>query len=242
MTLDVHLFPCLSDNYGLLIRDPASGVVATIDTPDADRILEELGGLGWGRLDLILNTHWHPDHTGGNAALQAATGCIIHGPEEVRRAAPLDHVISDGDTVSVGQTRLRVIAAPGHTLGHVVLHDVEGRMAFVGDVLFTLGCGRLFEGTPDQMWASLSALMDWPDETVIWCAHEYTASNVRFALSVDDRPELRAHVEGLMQQIEAGLPTVPTTLGAERRFNPFLTAGDAGTFAKRRAAKDDFRG
>ena len=236
MTLDVHLFPCLSDNYGLLVRDPATSTVAAIDTPDAGRILEELEGLGWGGLNLILNTHWHPDHTGGNAALKAATGCVIHGPEEVRRAAPLDHVIADEDIVSVGQTRLRVIAAPGHTLGHVVLHDAEGRTAFVGDVLFTLGCGR------DQMWASLSALMDWPDETVIWCAHEYTASNARFALSVDDRPELRVHVEGLMRQIEAGQPTVPTTLGSERRFNPFLTAGDAETFAERRAAKDRFRG
>lgn len=242
MTLDVHIFPCLSDNYGLLVRDPATGTVAAIDTPDADRILAELNGLGWGGLDLILNTHWHADHTGGNAALKAATGCVIHGPEEVRRAAPLDHVLADGDTVSVGQTRLRVVAAPGHTLGHLVLHDAEGRTAFVGDVLFTLGCGRLFEGTPDQMWASLSTLMAWPDDTVIWCAHEYTASNARFALSVDERPELRTHVEGLMRRIEAGQPTVPTTLGVERRFNPFLTAGDAATFAARRAAKDSFRG
>lgn len=242
MTLDVHLFPCLSDNYGLLVRDPATGTVATIDTPDADRILGELDSLGWGRLDMILNTHWHPDHTGGNAALKAATGCVIHGPEEVRRAAPLDHVLADGDTVAVGQTRLRVVAAPGHTLGHVVLHDAEGRTAFVGDVLFTLGCGRLFEGTPDQMWASLSTLMTWPDDTVIWCAHEYTASNARFALSLDDRPELRAHVEGLMRRIDAGQPTVPTTLGVERRFNPFLTAGDAAVFAERRAAKDSFGG
>lgn len=242
MTLDVHLFPCLSDNYGLLVRDPATGTVTTIDTPDADRILEELDALGWGRLDLILNTHWHPDHTGGNAALKAATGCVIHGPEEVRRAAPLDHVLVDGDTVAVGQTRLRVVAAPGHTLGHVILHDAEGQTAFVGDVLFTLGCGRLFEGTPDQMWASLSTLMAWPDDTVIWCAHEYTASNAQFALSLDDRPELRAHVEGLMRRIDAGQPTVPTTLGVERRFNPFLTAGDAATFAERRAAKDSFRG
>ena len=242
MTLDVHLFPCLSDNYGLLVRDPATGTVATIDTPDADRILGELDSLGWGRLDMILNTHWHPDHTGGNAALKAATGCVIHGPEEVHRAAPLDHVLADGDTVAVGQTRLRVVAAPGHTLGHVVLHDAEGRTAFVGDVLFTLGCGRLFEGTPDQMWASLSTLMAWPDETVIWCAHEYTASNARFALSLDDRPELRAHVAALMHRIEEGQPTVPTTLGVERRFNPFLTAGDAAVFAERRAAKDSFSG
>lgn len=242
MTLDVHLFPCLSDNYGLLVRDRATGAVAAIDTPDADRILEELAVLGWGPLGQVLNTHWHPDHTGGNEALKAATGCAIHGPAEVRRAAPLDHEIRDGDSVQVGDTRLDVIAAPGHTLGHVVFHDPEGRTAFVGDVLFTLGCGRLFEGTPEQMWDSLSTLMTWPDETVIWCAHEYTAANARFALSVDDRAELRAHVEALRVRIDAGQPTVPTTLGDERRFNPFLTAGDAATFAHRRAAKDDFRG
>jgi hydroxyacylglutathione hydrolase len=242
MTLDVHLFPCLSDNYGLLVRDRATGKVAAVDTPDADRILEELEQVGWGPLGLILNTHWHPDHTGGNATLQASTGCTIHGPEEVRRAAPLDHVVADGDTVRVGDTVLRVVAAPGHTLGHVMFHDAEGKAAFVGDVLFTLGCGRLFEGTPDQMWDSLSTLMDWPDETVIWCAHEYTAANARFALTVDDRSELRAHVDGLMQCISAGQPTVPTTLGVERRFNPFLTAGNAATFAERRAAKDSFRG
>ena len=211
MTLDVHLFPCLSDNYGLLVRDRATGAVAAIDTPDADRILEELSALGWGPLGQVLNTHWHPDHTGGNAALKAATGCTIRGPAEVRRAAPLDHEIRDGDSVQVGDTRLDVIAAPGHTLGHVVFHDPEGRTA-------------------------------WPDETVIWCGHEYTAANARFALSVDDRPELRAHVEALRVRIDAGQPTVPTTLGDERRFNPFLTAGDAATFAERRAAKDDFRG
>ncbi|NBB63933.1 hydroxyacylglutathione hydrolase [Pseudomonas sp. ODNR1LW] len=242
MTLDVHLFPCRSDNYGFLIRDAATGTVATVDTPDAARILEELERLGWGRLDLILNTHWHPDHTEGNARLKAEAGCEIVGPEEVRRVAPLDRAIGDGDVVMVGETRFEVTATPGHTLGHVVFRSVEEQLAFVGDTLFALGCGRLFEGTPEQMWSSLQALAAWPEATVIWCAHEYTASNARFMLSLDDRPEARAHAEAIFAARERGEPTVPTTLGTELRFNPFLTAGDADRFAARRAAKDGFSG
>lgn len=242
MALDVHLFPCRSDNYGFLARDVETGVVAAIDTPDADRILEELERLGWGRLDLILNTHWHPDHTEGNERLKAKTGCEIVGPEEVRRAAPLDRVVGDGDTVAIGATRLKVVATPGHTLGHVVFHAEEAGLAFVGDTLFALGCGRLFEGTPAQMWDSLRALAAWPEATVIWCAHEYTASNARFALSLDARPEMKAHAEAIFAARERGQPTVPTTIGTERRFNPFLRAADADDFAARRQAKDDFRG
>ncbi|MFN7110816.1 MAG: hydroxyacylglutathione hydrolase [Brevundimonas sp.] len=242
MTLDVHLFPCRSDNYGFLIRDTATGVVATVDTPDGARILGELESLGWGRLDLILNTHWHPDHTEGNERLKAETGCEIVGPEEVRRVAPLDRVVSDGDEVMVGETRFEVTVTPGHTLGHVVFRSVENRLAFVGDTLFALGCGRLFEGTPEQMWASLQILAAWPEATVIWCAHEYTASNARFTLSLDDRPETLAHAEAIFAKRARGEPTVPTTIGAELRFNPFLTAVDAAEFAVRRAAKDGFSG
>ena len=242
MTLDVHLFPCRSDNYGFLIRDTANGVDAAVDTPDAERILQELEALGWGRLDLILNTHWHPDHTEGNERLKAETGCEIVGPEEVRRVAPLDRVVADGDVVMVGETRFEVTATPGHTLGHVVFRSVENQLAFVGDTLFALGCGRLFEGTPEQMWASLQALAAWPEATVIWCAHEYTASNARFTLTLDDRPEPRAHAEAIFAARARGEPTVPTTIGTERRFNPFLTAVDAAQFAARRAAKDGFSG
>ena len=242
MTLDVHLFPCRSDNYGFLIRDTATGVVATVDTPDAARILEELEALGWGRLDLILNTHWHPDHTEGNERLKAETGCEIVGPEEVRRVAPLDRVVGNGDVVMVGETRFEVTATPGHTLGHVVFRSVEDQLAFVGDTLFALGCGRLFEGTPEQMWASLRTLAAWPEATVIWCAHEYTASNARFTLSLDDRPETQAHAEAIFAKRARGEPTVPTTIGTELRFNPFLTATDAAQFAARRAAKDGFSG
>jgi len=242
MTLDVHLFACRSDNYGFLIRDAATGVVAAVDTPDAARILEELDRLGWGRLDLILNTHWHPDHTEGNERLKAETSCRIVGPEEVRRVAPLDRAVADGDVVLVGETRFEVTATPGHTLGHVVFRSVEDDLAFVGDTLFALGCGRLFEGAPEQMWDSLQRLKAWPGRTVIWCAHEYTAANARFTLSLDDRPETQAHAQAIFEARDRGEPTVPTTLDVELRFNPFLTAQDAAEFAARRAAKDQFPG
>lgn len=242
MTLDVRLFPCLNDNYGFLVRDVGSGVVATVDTPDAAAVLAALERTGWGRLDLILNTHWHPDHTQGNARLKAETGCEITGPEEVRRAAPIDRVVAGGDTVMLGETALEVTDAPGHTLGHIVYRSVADAQAFVGDVLFVLGCGRLFEGTPTQMWNSLRTLAAWPDETVIWCAHEYTAANARFALSLDDRPELAARAADIFAMRERGRPTVPTTIRAEKAFNPFLRAGDADAFAAVRAAKDGFTG
>ena len=242
MPLDVRLFPCLSDNYGFLVRDAATGAVAAVDAPDAEAILADLERSGWGRLDRILNTHWHPDHTQGNTALKAATGCEIVGPEEVRRAAPLDRVVRGGDVVRLGETSFEVTDAPGHTLGHVVYRSAAGAQAFVGDVLFVMGCARLFEGTPAQMWDSLRALAAWPDETVIWCAHEYTAANARFALSVDERPEMEARAAGVFALQERGEPTVPTTIGAEKAFNPFLRAGDAAAFATLRAAKDGFSG
>lgn len=241
MTLSIRQFPCRSDNYGFLVRDDATGQVAAVDTPDAQAILDDLAESGWGRLDLILNTHWHPDHTEGNERLKAETGCVIYGPEEVKRAAPLDHVVHDGSEVRLGETVFKVAEAPGHTLGHVVFHAVQERVAFVGDVIFALGCGRLFEGTPDQMWESLQHIASWNDDTVLYCAHEYTASNARFALSLSQEPELVAHCEAIFAKRERGEATVPTTVGLEKRFNPFLTP-DVETFADRRAAKDGFSG
>ena len=242
MTLTVRQFACLSDNYGFLIRDEATGMVAAVDTPDAEAILTDLQASGWGRLDMILNTHWHPDHTGGNERLKAETGCEIVGPEEVRRAAPLDRVVVDGDGVTLGATTFEVVLSPGHTLGHVIYRAVEDDLAFVGDVIFALGCGRLFEGSPEQMWDSLNRIAAWPETTTLYCAHEYTASNARFALSLDDRPEMQAHAEAIFAARERGQPTVPTSVGAERRFNPVLRAADAADFAARRAAKDGFKG
>ena len=249
MPLTVHQFPCLSDNYGFLVRDEATGQVATIDTPDAEAILAELDKLGWD-LDLILNTHWHPDHAGGNAALKAATGASIAGPAEVNRIAPLDRVVRDGDVVMLGETRFEVLDSGGHTLGHVAYHDAADAIAFVGDTLFALGCGRLFEGTAEQMWTSLTRVADLPDTTTVYCAHEYTAANARFALSVDDDPALKARAAAVFAARERGEPTVPTTIGAEKATNPFLrapllrpnAASPAEAFAEIRAAKDSFKG
>jgi len=253
MTLAVRQFACLSDNYAFLVRDEASGAVACIDTPDADAILAELRAAGWG-LDFIFNTHWHPDHAGGNAAVKAATGAIVVGPAEVARIASLDRTVAGGDVVDLGETRFQVIESGGHTLGHIAYFDAVDQVAFVGDTLFALGCGRLFEGTPEQMWASLQRLVALPDETRVYCAHEYTAANARFALSVDDDPALAARAQSIFAARARGEATVPTSIGLEKATNPFLRAprlagrvGKAGApdfeaFGALRAAKDAFRG
>ncbi len=249
MALSIRQFPCLSDNYGFLVRDEATGAVATVDTPDAQAILDDLQASGWGRLDFIFNTHWHPDHAGGNERLKAETGCEIIGPQEVTRIAPLDRVIVGGDRVSLGETDFEILDVGGHTLGHLAWWSRADNVAFVGDSLFALGCGRLFEGTPDQMWASLELLSTLPDETQVWCAHEYTASNARFALSVDESAALRDRAEAVFAARERGEPTVPTTIGLEKATNPFLRApllmpelSPVQAFAAVRAAKDAFKG
>ena len=253
MTLQVHQFACLNDNYGFLARDQDTGQVATIDTPDAEAILRELERLGWS-LTLVMNTHWHPDHAGGNARLQEATGCTIVGPQEVTRIAPLDRPVGEGDVVELGHTRFQVMETGGHTLGHITYYDAADGVAFVGDTLFALGCGRVFEGTAQQMWTSLSRLAALPDETLVYCAHEYTAANARFALSVDDSPALKARSEAVFAARERGEPTVPTRIGAEKAANPFLrapalkaamglaAASDVEAFAAVRQAKDVFKG
>ncbi len=223
----VHIFPCLKDNYGLLLHDADTGETAAIDTPDAARILAEAEAKGW-RITQVWNTHWHPDHVGGNAEIVAATGARVFGPKEVQRAAPLpDRVLIDGDVVRLGSITARIIETPGHTLGHIVYHVADHNIAFVGDTLFALGCGRLFEGTPAQMWASLGKLRSLPDETVVYCAHEYTASNAAFALSVDaDNADLIAYADEVSAKRARDIPTVPTTMGREKRANPFLRADD----------------
>jgi hydroxyacylglutathione hydrolase len=164
------------------------------------------------------------------------------GPAEVTRIAPLDRTVAGGDVVDLGETRFSVIDAGGHTLGHIAYFDAADGVAFVGDTLFALGCGRLFEGTAAQMWASLSRLAALPDNTLVYCAHEYSASNARFALSVDDDPALKARSEAIFAARARGEATVPTTIGLEKATNPFLRAGDARAFAAVRAAKDGFRG
>ena len=247
MSIEVRQFPCLSDNYGFLVRDTATGEAASIDTPDADVVLGELAASGW-RLTTILNTHWHRDHAGGNAAVKAATGAQIVGPAEGRRIAPLDREVVEGDVVRLGETAFQVLETGGHTLGHVSYYDAAHQAAFVGDTLFALGCGRLFEGDAAQMWASLQKLAGLPDATRIYCAHEYTEANARFTLSVDSSAAAADRAQAVFAARARGEPTVPTTLGAEKATNPFLRApelvgGDpVAAFAQLRAAKDAFKG
>jgi hydroxyacylglutathione hydrolase len=250
----VHRFPCLNDNYGFLLHDPATGETAAIDTPDAARILAEADEKGW-RITQVWNTHWHQDHAGGNEAVKAATGCTIVGPRgEAHRINGLDRLLGEGDEVRLGALTARVLDTPGHTAGHIVYYLPDHALAFVGDTLFALGCGRLFEGTPAQMWESLGKLRVLPPETQVYCAHEYTQANAAFALSIDPgNAALRDYADDVARKRAKGLPTVPTSIGAELRANPFLRAdaphlqvamghpGDVvATFAEIRERKNRF--
>jgi hydroxyacylglutathione hydrolase len=223
--LTIHMFPCLDDNYGFLIHDEDSGKTATIDTPDAGEILAQANSRGW-TIDEIWNTHWHPDHAGGNAAIEKATGASSLGPLEVQtRIVPINHVVTAGQTVSLGQSKARVLDVGGHTLGHIAFVFDEDKVAFVGDALFALGCGRLFEGTAHQAWDSLCRLMALPDDTVIYCAHEYTQSNARFCATIEQgNRALDQRIVDIDTKRAAGLATVPTTIGLERATNPFVRA------------------
>lgn len=248
MSLQIHQFPARTDNYGFLLRDSASGLVAAVDTPDADTIVAELETSGFGGLDYILNTHWHPDHTEGNAALKARFGCRIHGPEEVARIAPLDHVLKDGDRFALGETVFAVIDLGGHTLGHIGYVCTAEKLAFVGDCLFPLGCGRLFEGTPEQMWQSLTRLLALDPETRLYSAHEYALANLAFAESLGVDAPLKAAGDRIRDLRERGLPTVPSLLKDEIAANPFVRwpleesdfAPQVTRFAELRSAKDTF--
>lgn len=232
--------PALSDNYIWLLHEPASGHTAVIDPGDGRAALNGADQQGW-RIDQVLITHWHPDHTAGIPAVVEATGAKVWGPEAERdRFAGLDHGLSDGDRVQVGSAQAEVWHVPGHTLGHIAF-ILDGH-AFVGDTLFAGGCGRLFEGTPEQMHASLQRLATLPDETIVYPAHEYTASNYRFlAAEAPGDPEVARRMTEVTALRDAGRPTLPTTMAEERRSNLFLRAGDAAEFARLRAGKDSFR-
>jgi hydroxyacylglutathione hydrolase len=253
--LTIHMFPCLADNYGYLLHDDESGETAAVDTPDAAEIALQLDAKGW-RLTHIFNTHHHSDHAGGNVELKRRTGCTIVGPRaDAARIPAIDVAVGDGETVALGRHRATVFDTPGHTRGHIVYHFADARAAFVGDTLFAMGCGRLFEGTPAQMWGSLQKILAWPDDTRLYCAHEYTQSNARFALTVEPQnAALQQRAATVAQLRAAGRPTVPTILGDERATNPFLRpqsrdlraaigldgAADVEVYAKTRALKDAF--
>lgn len=249
------MFPCLTDNYGYLVHDPKSTETACIDTPEPEKILEQLATKKW-NLTYILNTHHHWDHAGGNLEIKNKTGCKIIGPRaEAGRIPGIDQSVGEGDKIKIGQHIAKILETPGHTSGHIIYHFIEDGIAFVGDTLFAMGCGRLFEGTPDQMWHSLQKIMGMPGSTKLYCAHEYTLANARFALTVDpDNTELKERYDEVKKLRDKNLPTIPATLNSELMTNPFLRARDPGirhtlnmskesdtaVFAEIRGRKDNF--
>lgn len=227
--MEIAQIPVLRDNYVYLVHDPATGATAAVDPSVAAPVGAELARRGW-RLSLILNTHHHPDHTGGNLELKAATGCRIVGNREDRARIPgIDVAVGDGDKIAVGDRVAEVIAVSGHTIGHIAFWFAADEALFCGDTLFSLGCGRLFEGTAAMMWQSLGRLRSLPEATRVYCGHEYTEANARFALSIDpDNEVLRRRALAVDALRARGEPTVPARLGDERRANPFLRADDPG--------------
>ena len=235
--------PALSDNYIWLMHDPASGETVVIDPAVAEPVLAEASARGW-RITQIWNTHWHPDHTGGNAEVKAATGCTITGPAaEAERIPTLDREVREGDIVTLGAIEARVLETPAHTAGHITYHLAGESLLFPGDTLFAMGCGRLFEGDAGQMHANLQRLAALPPETRVYCAHEYTLSNARFAVTAEpENEQLRQRLEQVEAARERGEATVPTTIALERATNPFIRASSAAALAALRQAKDVFRG
>ena len=229
MPLEIVTVPCRSDNYAYLLRDAATGAVGLVDAPEAAAIEAALKGKGW-TLNLILITHHHGDHIDGVAALRETYGAKVAGAAaDRRRLPPLDIALAEGDTVAVGASVARVLDVPGHTVGHVAYWFEEANALFSGDSLMVMGCGRLFEGTPDQMWESLVKMAALPDDTLVHSGHEYAESNVRFALSVDAGNEaLRQRAKDIAAMRQMVAATVPARLGLERATNPFLRARDAG--------------
>ncbi|MBW9065334.1 hydroxyacylglutathione hydrolase [Rhizobium herbae] len=253
--LELDLFLCRTDNFGVLVHDPETGATASIDAPEEQPILGALKRRGW-TLTHILTTHHHPDHVSANLSLKEAFDATIIGPEnEAGKIPGIDRMIGDGGHFQFAGHRVDVFETPGHTAGHICFHFPDDKLLFSADTLFALGCGRLFEGTPAQMWASLQKLMALPDDTTVYFGHEYTQSNARFALTVDPQNDAlkkrAAEIDALRAKDE---PTAPTTLGLEKQTNPFLrphdtgirthlgmeSASDAEVFAEIRKRKDNF--
>ena len=240
MTVTVQPVPILSDNYAWLLRDDVSGAVAIVDPADAKGVFPAIEAAG--RLDLILLTHHHADHTAGTDEVRARYNCPVIGAKaDAKRLPRLDQEVVEGDTVRFGSTEAVVIETPGHTRGHIAYFFPKGAVLLSGDTLFSVGCGRLLEGTAEEMFASLQKLSKLPDETLVACGHEYTESNIRFALTQEpENTALHTRALEVKPLRSAGRPSVPSLRAQERAVNPFLRAKDAKKLGEIRAAKDRF--
>lgn len=238
--MEIVPVPAFSDNYLWLVHDEESGETAVVDPGDSAPVLAEAKRRGW-TIGEVWNTHWHGDHTGGNLAIKSATGARISGPGN-ENIPGRDVALGEGSEVRLGKHVGRIIEVPGHTLGHVALVFDKEHVAFVGDTLFAMGCGRLFEGSPEQMYRSLQRLARLPADTKLYCAHEYTLANARFAAHVEPgNRAIKDRLASVAKLRDAGAITVPTTVGEERETNPFVRSTNVEEFARRRAEKDSFR-
>jgi hydroxyacylglutathione hydrolase len=238
--LEIVPVAVLRDNYVWLVHDPASGETVAVDPSVAELVLEAAAARDW-RIGQVWNTHWHPDHTGGNDAIRAATGCTITGPAEAEKVSRMDRIVAGGDTARIGEIEAELIDIPAHTAGHIAFHLPAARVAFTGDTLFAMGCGRLFEGDARMMYDALKRLAALPGETSVYCGHEYTLANGLFALTVEpDNEALVRRVAEVKAARDRGEVTLPTTIALELATNPFVRAGSVEELAARRAAKDAF--
>ena len=238
--IEVIPIPALSDNYIWMFRDPATGSVAVVDPGQDAPALAAAKQRGW-IITHILNTHWHPDHTGGNAGIKAATGAPIIAPAEAEKVSAVDRVVSGSDRVMIGELEAVVWDIPAHTAGHIAFYFEAAKVIFTGDTLFAMGCGRLFEGSAEQMFDNMRRLAALPDDVRLYCGHEYTLANARFAAHAE--PDNRAIAERLTRVAairERSQVTLPSTIGEERATNPFMRASDPGDLARLRAMKDSF--
>lgn len=237
--LEVVRVPVLADNYVWLVHDQESGETLAVDPAVAHPVLDAAAERGW-TISQIWNTHWHGDHIGGNAAIVAATGARVTAPAaELAKIPDIDRPVKEGDVVRLGNHAATVWEVPAHTAGHIAYHFADDGLVFVGDTLFAMGCGRLFEGTAEQMYRNMARLSALPDETLAYCAHEYTLSNGKFAIRAEpDNADIAARLAAVEVMRGRGEATVPTTIGQERATNPFMRAGTVDELARRRAEKD----
>jgi len=240
MPLTIIPVPVLSDNYAWLIHDSDSGETAAVDPSVGAPVMEAAGEHGW-TITQVFNTHWHPDHTGGNQSIHEATGAPVTGPDEVRKVYQPQRIVGEGDRIALAEWEAEVWDIPAHTAGHIAIHFPAAKAIFVGDTMFAMGCGRLFEGTAAQMHANFQRLARLPDDTRVYCGHEYTLANARWAVTVEpDNADLAARLKRVEAMREEDQVTLPTTIGEERATNPFMRASSVEELARLRQAKDSF--